>query len=94
MRSLLRKALLGPGVALLILCSATWGQARPQLTAEAASKEFNDRLNEGKAEESEAIARRLLAQEAAAYRPESEETQRGLDLMLEIFTYRANRSTG
>ena len=80
------------GISLLIL-SAAAGAEQQKLSAADVAKEVSDRLNEGKTAESEAIARRLLAQEEAAQRLESEETQRALDLLLEIFCYRADRST-
>ena len=79
------------GVSLLIL-STLAGAEQENLSVKNAVKQFADRLNEGKTAEAEAIARRLLAQEEAAQRLESEETQRALDLLLEIFAYRADRS--
>ena len=63
------------------------------MTASSATEAFIARLRVGKADEAEAVARKLLAQEEGAGRPESPETQRALDLLLEIWGYRSDRST-
>lgn len=80
------------GVLLLLAQAKVAGDALPQ-TGDAAAKEFEGLLNAGKTVEAEAVARRLLVQEAAANRGQSPETQRGLDLLLEIYAYRTDRST-
>ena len=81
-------------VFLLVLSTALLGATEQAAQpGDDVAKAFFAKLNEGKSAEAEALARAFLAREAAANRMESPEMQRALDLMLEIFIYRAERST-
>ncbi|HEY3744583.1 MAG TPA: CHAT domain-containing tetratricopeptide repeat protein [Bryobacteraceae bacterium] len=78
---------------LLLLAASAASAADSPLTAEEAQKQVNAKLTEGKPQEAEAIAHRLLAQEEAANRPESPEMQRALDLMLDVFAFGSDRAS-
>ena len=81
-------------VAVVLFTTALFGQnANVPMTIQGTQELFGQKLRQGKSDDAEVLARQFLAQEERANRPESPELQFALDLILEVFGYRNDRST-